>query len=209
MLHEISIEEIEAVRLSKSEWHVFLENFEPERHNFHACMLDFKEQLLRKRPQPKPPIPLHKQISYDYRNGIETIRYTHRKPARRRIHGVASTPTVTSHKVSRLSEGCRAFFPIPLLSAHSKRGGRIGEVVHVRTRVGEVYIQASIDDTAAGKFAWDMIERGELRCLSVGATNERIQAEVEGVTFVERWTLKEVSVCRRGANADARLEVIT
>ena len=99
-------------------------------------------------------------------NGIETIRYAFRQPGRRRIHGIASTPRITTHKVSRSSENCAVKFPVPLRCSHSEHGRGLGDVTLVRRSEAEVYIQADIHDSPAGDYAWKLIEQGELLGLS-------------------------------------------
>src|ERR1700750_2014349 len=60
----------------------------------------------------------------------------------RMIHGVASTPTVNSHKYSLASEGMQAQLPVPLLSSHSKHiRSPVGQVFYLRKSAKEIYIR--------------------------------------------------------------------
>jgi hypothetical protein len=42
--------------------------------------------------------------------------------SRRMVHGVASTPTITTNNHSRNPAGCKVEFPIPLLCEHENKG---------------------------------------------------------------------------------------
>ena len=74
----------------------------------------------------------------------------------------------------------------------------------------KVYIRATIDETPAGNRAWELIESGEARALSI-ASNDGSKCKkrgvVDGVTYWDRWVMSEVSVCREGANPDCHLEI--
>lgn len=126
------------------------------------------------------------------------------------IQGIASTPTINSHKYSLSSGGCRARFPIPVLSGHAK-GPPIGEVVLVRIAERSVFVEAIIfEGNPAADHAWKLIESGETRCFSGAADQSswRLAGEVDGVKFYDSWWLKEVSVCRTGANPDCHFATL-
>ena len=137
---------------------------------------------------------------------------------RRMIHGVASTPTINSHKYSLASAGCQAKLPVPLKSEHA--AGQIGEVVLLRKSAREIYVRAVLFDTPAADYAWSLIKAGETRCFS-GASKGGVvsdgklsylpalvgDAVVDGVTFYKSWWLDEVSVCRIGANPDCHFDI--
>ena len=127
----------------------------------------------------------------------------------RMIHGIATTPTISSNGQSLLSEGMMVRLPVPVLFAHSKYGKGIGEVVYLRKSRSEIYVRAVINNNLAGDYAWSFIKSGEARCFSVAVQQNdyRLQAEVDDVKFFDRWTLKEVSVCREGANPDCHFEI--
>lgn len=154
-----------------------------------------------------PPKPLRDRVKHTREDGIETLSYAWRSPGKRRIRGIASTPTITSRGAVVSSRGCMARLPIPLRYGHSKLGRGIGEVTLVRKSDRQIYIEAEIFDTPAGDHAWRLIESGALRCLSVGKADVRYQAEVDGVRYVDQWKLAEVSICRKGANADCFFQV--
>jgi hypothetical protein len=145
-------------------------------------------------------------------NGIETLWIAGRS-AGRMIHGVASTAAITEHqrgKQSLIPGGCSARLPVPLLFGHSKaKQTGIGEVVLLRKCSRQIYVRAALFDSEAADLAWRLIEAGEVRAFSVGAAHEgsHIQAEVDGVRFFDRWRLAEVSICRRGKNADCYFEI--
>jgi hypothetical protein len=136
-------------------------------------------------------------------NGIETLKRLDLH-GERMLHGIASTPAISRNKRSFRPEGCRARIPVPLLSAHHELG-HIGQVTLVRKTPVHVYVQAVFDDTRAGRYAWDLFARGELRALSVG-THEICKTVVDGIEFHDEWHLREVSLSRRGANPDAYCE---
>jgi hypothetical protein len=56
---------------------------------------------------------------------------------RRMVHGICSTPTITSNNHSRSSAGCKIDFPIPLLVSHENFGS-VGEVVMLRRSPREI-----------------------------------------------------------------------
>jgi hypothetical protein len=54
-------------------------------------------------------------------------------------------------------------YALNALSDHAKTGGPIGDVVWLRKSAREVYIRATVfDATAAGRYAWKLIEAGKL-----------------------------------------------
>ncbi|MBB4262665.1 hypothetical protein [Bradyrhizobium sp. CIR3A] len=147
-------------------------------------------------------------------NGVETIWMKNaaggRLTAKRMIHGIASTPTINSHKYSLLSRGMMVKLPVPLLSSHKGHATPIGQVVLVRKKADQIYVQAVVFHNEAADYAWKLIEQGETRCFSGAAAPDgyRVQGVVDGVTFYDRWTLGEVSVCRKGANPDCTFEIL-
>jgi phage head maturation protease len=94
-----------------------------------------------------------------------------------------------------------------LLSQHGSQGKGVGEVTLVRTSKTEVYIQAALNNSAAADYAWALIENGEVRALSVGWNPISVQAEVDKITFYDRWSIREISMVRTGANPDCRFEI--
>ena len=145
-------------------------------------------------------------------NGTETV-WLEGRTGRRMICGIASTPTINAHKYSLSSEGCVARLPIPVLSQHEGDGKPIGEVVRLRKSRRHVYVEAIIfEGNVAADHAWRLIEAGELRALSGAMSNDprthRLQGIADGVSFYDQWMLKEVSICREGANPDCRFEIL-
>jgi hypothetical protein len=124
--------------------------------------------------------------------------------SRRMVHGICTTPTITSNNHSRSSAGCKIEFPIPLLCAHEPHGS-IGEVVTLRRSPREIYcICALHDDNPAADYAWSLVEQGELRAFSVASAkgSSTVAGSVLGTKFYGSWQLSEVSLCRVGANPD-------
>jgi HK97 family phage prohead protease len=214
-VEEIPMHEVEAYHLSAAEYRTWERQWQEESRcwlvDWEMNQLDFKEKLLRERrrklaamPKPKP---LRDVVSITCKDGIETFKYPHRHATRRMIHGVAATPTITKHNQSKSPLGCEIKLPIPLLCSHSKYERPIGDVTLVRRDRRHIYIQASINENESGDYAWKLIEDGELKALSVGSNDGQVQAEVDGVVFIDRWTLREVSIVRRGANPDCWFEI--
>jgi HK97 family phage prohead protease len=160
------------------------------------------EGLQPKHAVPEPTKPPRIQCSVTRAAGIETISIPRRGP--RMIHGIAATSTTSSNRNSYDTSGCSVQMPVPLLSAHHARG-RIGEVVLVRKSDRQIYVQAVFDDTRAAHHAWDLVQSGELRGLSVG-TNPITETVCEGIRFIDRWTLGEVSLVKTPGNPDATCE---
>lgn len=190
------------------------------RRNFDPYVQKQKEDIRAEREKRFPGLQV-KRV-----DGVETIWFE--KRGRRMIHGIASTPTVNSHGDSWASSGCEARFPIPLLFGHGliedKRGEggkrveaspdleqlKIGEIVLVRKSEQGIYVIAVIDEgTHAGDDAWKLIESGKALCFSVGGESRsfRLRGVVDGHRYYDRWRLKEVSVCRKGANPDCTFSI--
>lgn len=103
----------------------------------------------------------------------------------------------------------RVKMPVPLLFAHKGIEVPIGDVFMVSKSEHQVYVRALIfEDNAAADHAWLLIEAGEVRALSVSRTDQHLQGIVDGISFYDRWRLKEVSICRRGANPQAYFEIL-
>lgn len=140
--------------------------------------------------------------------GFETIEmkgvhYT------RKIHGIASSDRMNSHNYSLLADGCMATLPVPLLSKHAEYGDPIGEVYFLRKGGGKIYVRAGLNGNRAADYIWDLIVKGKLRCFSGAAEdNGKKFAYAEGYKFIDRWRLKEVSICQKGANADCHFEIL-
>ena len=117
----------------------------PGSRKFHR--LRFIENIIRAEAEERKKRRAH-LINPLYRDGkvkciIDGDQRTHcyvdRKPGKRMVHGIASTPTVNSHKYFLRSSGCEMIFPIPLLVSHegTQHIGRMkgfGEVTIVRKR---------------------------------------------------------------------------
>jgi hypothetical protein len=166
-----------------------------------------KNKNVSSRPPPQPaPKPKPKRVLQTIRREGPAWVYDTQQTGPRMIRGIASTPTVDSYNGSLTPTGCQLKFPIPLKSSHCE--GQIGDVVRVQIEPKQVVIHGLIWTTAAADFAWDLVRQGEVRCLSVGTVSLR-KTVVEELTFIERWLLAEVSICRRGANPDCSFEVNT
>lgn len=155
--------------------------------------------------------------------GTETIWLE--KSATRMIHGTASTLTPNSHNYSLDPEGCRLTLPLPLLFGHgfidingNKRTkgyknleeAAIGEVVYLKKSQRGIYFRAILFETKAADHAWNLIVSGEANAISAGPDPKeeiKMSGIVDGVKYYSGWTMHEVSVCRQGANPDARCEV--
>jgi hypothetical protein len=135
------------------------------------------------------------------RRGDHTIWSTGFR-TRRMVHGIATTPTITTNNQSQSSAGCMVEFPIPLLCSHEELGS-IGEVVMLRRSPREIYCIAALhDNNLAADYAWSMVEQGILRAFSVASDWGRVDGAVLGTRFYGEWRLKEISLCRVGANPD-------
>lgn len=134
--------------------------------------------------------------------------------AARVITGIASTPTPArsgimpeGEKASLSSAGAEIDLPIPLLVAHEGNAAtRIGDIVQIERSEDRIDFRAVLLGTRAADFAWALIEDGTLRAVSVLAGDQTIGGVVDGVRFADKWRLKEISVCRYGANPDCRVE---
>jgi HK97 family phage prohead protease len=169
-----------------------------------------KEEESRRPPPPAPTVRrigpwwVGKNFSIHMHADGQTI--TNWQTGRRMICGVACTPVINGNKRSLNISGCRIQFPVPLLCAHHDLG-QIGDVVSLTTEPRKLTIKAVVWDTAAGKYAWELIRSGEMRGLSIGSTSIR-RTVVDGVSFFEAWLLREVSICRVPANPDCTLEIM-
>jgi hypothetical protein len=152
---------------------------------------------------------LIRPVRYEQRGEHEFWRTDHR--TRRMVHGIASTPTITSNNHSLSSVGCKIEFPIPLLCSHENHGS-IGEVVLVRRSPRELYVVAALhDDNLAADYAWSLVEQGELKAFSVASVpgSSTVAGSVLGTKFYGSWQLAEVSLCRTGANPDCQAEIFS
>jgi hypothetical protein len=152
---------------------------------------------------------LIRPVHFEQRGDHSIWKTGHR--TRRMVHGIASTPTITTNNHSRSSAGCKVDFPIPLLCSHENHGS-IGEVVMLRRSPREIYCIAALhDDNLAADYAWSLVEQSELRAFSVAsmAGSSTIDGAVMGTKFYGSWQLAEVSLCRTGANPDARAEIFS
>jgi hypothetical protein len=130
----------------------------------------------------------------------------------RMIEGVISTGKMSHAKTGTGSldpRGCDIRLPIPLRFGHEST--KIGCVLAIRkSKHGIISALASINSSPAGLYAWKLIQRGEARDFSVGASHSKRDAQkIDGKTLVQRWYISELSVCRAGANEDARQFAIT
>lgn len=154
------------------------------------------------RPAPGPAVPRSSIGLMRDDRGVETI-WIRGASGRRMIEGIATTPTVNSHKYSVASAGCTIRLPVPLLSSHVHRGA-VGQVVWAQRSAERILIRAVIGEGPAGDAAWRLIQDGTLRALSSAADNASLVTDgvVEGVEYYRAWRLLEVSLCQTGANPD-------
>jgi hypothetical protein len=123
----------------------------------------------------------------------------------RMIDGVAVTPRLNANNHVFRVEGCKITLPVPLLSAHHETGW-IGEIVYCRWDSSSLYIRAIVDQSMAANHAWQLVQSGDLRALSIATVDHDGIVVDDGETerkFFENWRLSEVSLCKAGANADA------
>jgi hypothetical protein len=150
-----------------------------------------------------------RSVHYERRGDHDIWRTDHK--TKRMVHGICSTPTITTNNHSRSSVGCKIDFPIPLLCAHEPHGS-IGEIVLLRRSPREIYVIAAFhDDNLAADYAWSLVEQGELPAFSVASVqgSSTVAGSVLGTKFYSSWQLAEVSLCRSGANPDARAEIFS
>ena len=168
------------------------------------------EERARKSAEPRKNAP---RVGVSRESGIETIWLKNAVGGlpltRRMIHGIASTSSVDAQNHVLVSRGMMAKLPIPLLSQHAGHvSSPIGVVTLVRKRDREIYVIGTIfEKNEAADYAWSMILDGSVRCLSVGARVQRVQGIVDGIKFIDRWSVNEISICRQGANGDCRFEI--
>ncbi|MCZ4091684.1 hypothetical protein [Sinorhizobium psoraleae] len=151
-----------------------------------------------------------REFSGSYENGVQTIWIKNATGARM-IEGVASTPRPSvsgiGNPLALSSRGAMAQLPIPLMFAHAK-GEAIGEVVLLRKSAEHIFVKAVIWQTEACDHAWRLIEAGEARAFSVLSGDQVFGATVDGYTHVKSWRIREVSVCRQGANPDCTFSIV-
>jgi hypothetical protein len=178
------------------------EHYARKRQNEERAYQQHLEEQRRRSepPRPAPSWYLHRH------QGVETICVRDfDQQGKRMIRGVASTATTNSHGWSKDPRGCQVQMPVPLVCAHHELG-QIGDVTVVSKYPDKVVIHGWVWNNPAGDRAWALIESGEMRALSVGATS--VQATVvDGVTYCDRWLLREVSIVRRPANPDCWLKI--
>jgi hypothetical protein len=76
----------------------------------------------------------------------------------------------------------------------------------------EIYVICALhDNNLASDYAWSLVEQGELRAFSVAHVkgSSTIAGSVMGTKFYGSWQLAEISLCRTGANPDARAEIFS
>lgn len=127
----------------------------------------------------------------------------------RLIHGLASSSAINSHNYSLVARGMTAILPVPILSKHTGDHTPLGEVFFVRRSDNKIYIRGQIFHNDAADYLWALIQTGDLRCFSGAAAPDglKLQGIADGKTFYGEWRLREVSVCRKGANPDARFTI--
>jgi hypothetical protein len=137
-------------------------------------------------------------------------------PRRRVISGLASSGAIVHGDVAFAPMGCELSLP-PILYRHEmgkgsvaslmSRSFRIGETISLmKTRLG-LYVEAAIDETPGGNYAWDLMRRKRAKGLSIGATKLEISSIVNGIQFVSNWSLSEMSVCPAGAPVPLRSSI--
>lgn len=158
-----------------------------------------------------PAKPASTPVLWKYVGGGAEVMEIKPTPFSFRVHGICSTPTVDSHRQAVWSPGIEASLPLPLMSEHKTEGSSpIGTVYHLRRDAKGLYCRAELADHFAAEHSKRLIEDGETLAFSISVQpgQWRLQSVVDNVKFFDRWTLKEISVCRAGANPDARLEVL-
>lgn len=140
------------------------------------------------------------------KDGVEEL-WIKDVPPGRMIHGIASTSRPNKNFRAVRPEGCDARLPLPLFWKHKKIGSGIGEVVHLRKSESGVYIRARLFDNQAADYAWELIKEERLTGLSCGYEPTVEDAVVDDITFIKRWTFKELSITPRPANIDCRFEI--
>ncbi|RVD72931.1 MAG: hypothetical protein E5V62_02985 [Mesorhizobium sp.] len=127
-----------------------------------------------------------------------------------RIHGLATKPSVTENNQATTSAKMQATLPVPLLSEHKDDGSHpIGQVYHLRKSPSGIYMRARLfADHIGARYAEELIRKGDVQCLSIAhAAGSKLLAVVDGTKFWGDWTLKEISICREGANDGCRFEI--
>lgn len=137
------------------------------------------------------------------------------EPAGRKIWGIASTRSDTSKGFASNPRHCLAKIPTPLYSEHGRSGEKrhsgehaeIGYVYAIRLSPEAVKFKAVLASTMAADKAWELITSGEVAAVSISIDTShpatKQMGTVDGVVYYESWALKELSICRKGANPDA------
>jgi hypothetical protein len=138
-------------------------------------------------------------------------------PRRRVISGLASSGPHVYKQLSFDPMGCELSLP-PIWFAHEDGKGSVNRLMSRTHRIGEtislmktplgLFIEASIDETPGGRFAWELMCRGQAKALSINAAALEIASLVDSIRFVSHWRLNEVSVCRCGADPAAKFHII-
>jgi hypothetical protein len=171
-----------------------------------------KEARYTARPAEAPiPVPQWKSVSPGA--NITIMEIVPPSTGTLRIHGIASTATINAHNYSVDPEGMEVTsLPVPLLASHDGRGSEpIGDVYHVRRHRSGVYVKACLRRHAAADFAMRKITEAGwsgLSCAMAPGSGRKLSV-VDGVTFYDRWTMGEVSICPKGANPDCVFEVLS
>jgi len=155
---------------------------------------------------------------FDPDSAVERLEFE-QEPEGRKVWGTATTPTITSNRQSSNPRGCIARIPTPLLFGHARvtdADGKEHRLTDEQAEIGLVYgiektaaalkFKAVLHDSLAADHAWKLIESGEVRCVSIGHLQSpatKIRGAVDGVKFYDEWVLRELSLCRQGANPDA------
>ena len=145
-------------------------------------------------PYPRP------RIKCTRADGVEVISTG--RTGSRMVWGCASSPKPNSHNYALITSGCKIVLPVPLKCRHKR--GAVGDVVWLRKSAKSLFVRAVLYDTAAANYAWKLLMDGELKAFSASAEQPfEGGTEVNGITFHDRWTLKEISLTPTGANPDA------
>jgi hypothetical protein len=133
-------------------------------------------------------------------------------PRRRVISGLASSGAIVHDEVAFEPMGCELSLP-PILFGHEMGKGSVARLMSRSHRIGEtislmktphgLFIEAAIDETPGGNYAWDLMRRRRAKGLSIGATKLEVSSIVNGIQFVSHWSLSEISVCPAGGGDPA------
>jgi hypothetical protein len=104
-----------------------------------------------------------------------------------------------------VAAGLTITLPTPVLANHDWLKP-IGRIIHLESYGDQVHFTAEIANTGAlawAETAWDAILDKSAACVSIGPRNLTSYEPADATLY--HWCIDEISVCRSGADPDARI----